>query len=403
MTAMDGQGGDAMKKPHEMLFAEFAEAVRPTGAVNRLPPIGSGHDVLSYSVYMNGPMAKALPMDSQEHHYKDVMVHALTEKLGLNPESFRDNLKVAELVSVRGTWMSAVLEASSVRDISASAVILSDEVVNDYEALAQGLTHPWLREQIERQKALSKNLQPALQSASLVSGGPVVEEVPNVVNRGAIISQSLDFTVQTIGDGSVVAHENRRLAAVPAVGDNVTVTYYRGSGQVFTNVQDLDISRPYIDEPSGNLGVLVSNAATGKDQIVLFHGVAAFEKFVHAQNLPRSLMGEAFELQEHSNRTRVANAVVEKGKAMGVEIDRNKVIASLESKRGPDNGVYVGKVLGVDEKLGLILQSQGKGRGVVHLTDCLSRVPAVGEMAAIKFKDGRGTVADHVQGHDRGR
>ena len=95
-----------MKKPHEMTFSEFAESVRPSGAVNRMPQLGTGQEVLTYSVYMNGPAAEELSGDAQEHHYRDVMLHALTEKLGLNPEAFRDNLKVAELVATRSAWMT---------------------------------------------------------------------------------------------------------------------------------------------------------------------------------------------------------------------------------------------------------------------------------------------------------
>ena len=37
-----------VKKPAEMSFAEFADAMKPTGAVNRFPAIGAGNDVYSY-------------------------------------------------------------------------------------------------------------------------------------------------------------------------------------------------------------------------------------------------------------------------------------------------------------------------------------------------------------------
>lgn len=139
-------------------FAEFAKAVVPDGAVNRLPQIGSGMEVLTYSVFMNGPAAKDIPFDSQESHYQDVMLHPLTEKLGLNPEVFRDNMKVAELVAIRFAWMAAVLDSSLQRDQQGSLVVNSPEIVHDYELLTDGLNHPWIQEQIMLSEAMDKTL-----------------------------------------------------------------------------------------------------------------------------------------------------------------------------------------------------------------------------------------------------
>ena len=87
------------KQPYEMPFAEFASAVRPSGAVNRLPQIGNSNAVVSYSIYMNGKVGASLPPATQEQVFDGAVLHTVTERLGLNPESYRDNLKVAELIA----------------------------------------------------------------------------------------------------------------------------------------------------------------------------------------------------------------------------------------------------------------------------------------------------------------
>lgn len=286
-----------MSIPRILPFAEFADSVKPSGAVNRFPQIGSGMDVLTYSVYMNGPAAKDIPVDSQESHYQDVMLHPLTEKLGLNPEVFRDNMKVAELVAIRYAWMAAVLDSSLQRNEHGELVTNTPEIVRDYELLTDGLTHPWIQEQINAQKSLSQNLRPALDAAEVIVGTPVIERVPYEVSNGTILSQNNDFTVQEIGNGDVVAHENRRLIVVPAIGQNVTVTYYRGNGQVFENSRDLHVSVPYIDGETGDLAVqLVDNQKTVQ-HVVLFNGVASFAKFVDEQGLDKALIKQAVDVR----------------------------------------------------------------------------------------------------------
>lgn len=284
-----------MKKPHEMTFSEFAEAVGPAGAVERMPQLGSAHEVLTYSVYMNGPAASELSADAQEHRYRDVMLHALTEKLGLNAVAFRDNLKVAELVATRSAWMMAVLDASLQRTGDGRPYALPPEVMHDYEIISEGLTHPWIQEQVLAQRALSLTLGPSLRAAEAAIGGPVTERVPDEVTKGLVVSQSPDFTVQAIGTGEVVAHENRRLVAVPAVGQNVTVAYYRGSGQVFESSQDLQVSPPYVDDKSGDLAVKVLDRQQNVRQVVLFNGVASLAKFVEEQGLDPKLVEQGIE------------------------------------------------------------------------------------------------------------
>lgn len=339
-----------MKKPHEMTFSEFAETVRPSGAVNRMPQLGTGQDVLTYSVYMNGPVADELSVDAQEHHYRDVMLHALTEKLGLNPDAFRDNLKVAELVATRSAWMTAVLDASVQRSPAGAAYRLSQEVVHDYEMITEGLSHPWIQQQIRAQQSLSQNLRPALQAAEVVVGGSVVERVPDEITTGTIVSQNLDFTVQAIGDGEVVAHENRRLAAVPAVGQNVTVTYYRGNGQVFENSQDLQVSAPFIDQKSGDLAVHLLDRENNVQQVVLFNGVASLAKFVEEQGLDPKLVEQGIEVRTANPKTIATPPKPERTPASEMYIDdKSGCLAFDYLEGGGQHTVLFGSVQALEQ------------------------------------------------------
>jgi hypothetical protein len=97
-----------MKKPFEMTFAEFATLANPKGSANRLPEMNRGLPVYSYTVFMDGPATADLPSSAKKTTYKDVMVTALTRQLGLDPKSFRDNLKICELVAARSAWLECV-------------------------------------------------------------------------------------------------------------------------------------------------------------------------------------------------------------------------------------------------------------------------------------------------------
>lgn len=275
------------KNPAEMSFPEFAEAMKPSGAVNRFPAIGVGLDVYSYSVYMNGPMTKLLPEHVLEHSFKDVMVTALTEKLGLNPNVARDNLKVAEIVALRSTWMSAVLESST-------GLAPSSEVISDYEKLTDGLSHPWIMGELDKQKALGSKLAP-----SMAKAGVVKDVVPRETSVGQVVAQDFDFTFQQTSEGEIVTHENRRLAEMPAVGADVTVSYYRGTGQVVNSLDRLKVSPPFIDAARDDLAIFV-NEGSGSAQVVLFNSMASFNKFVKAHGMDQDLVRLAMDAREAS-------------------------------------------------------------------------------------------------------
>lgn len=280
-----------MKKPFNLPFVQFAETAKPSGAANRLPSMGVGSDMFSYSVYMNGQVSKELPSEVQEFHFKDVMLHALTEKLGLNPESFRDNLKVAELVATRNAWLAAIVVSKD------RAFDLSDEILDDYTMLTKGMSHPWIVQELNKQRALSSGLQPVLDSASQITGTKVSDRSPSEITVGMVVSQNTDFTTQATANGEVVTHENRRLESVPEVGQTATVVYYRGNGQVFDSRENLKVSAPFVDKESGDLAVSLIDASGKAKQVVLFNGITTFAKFVTAQGLDMSLVEEAVEVR----------------------------------------------------------------------------------------------------------
>lgn len=441
-----------------MSFSEFAEAVKPSGAVNRFPVIGPGADMYSYSIYMNGPVAKTLPEHVQEHTFKDVTLHALTEKLQLNAGSARDNLKVAELVALRGAWMSAVLEAS------VGQGDLPDRVMEDYSLLTEGMTHPWIAAELTMQKALSAKLPPSLARAGITK-----DVIPHEVSVGKVVGQDTDFTIQKTTDGEVVTHENRRLNTLPAVGSEVMVSYYRGSGQVVNSLENVKVSEPYIDPVSEDLGVMLDDGA-GASQLVLFNSIAGFDKFVKAHGLDTELVRKAMDVLEAAPKLRsqiplrelvrppyidahsgcLAIDYKEEGVQYSALFGSARVMASLAHEFGLgakavamaeslemgvgkqnslaqaggdkvlnanlesalradlkqqgfekfdasniDGRYYMGKIVAV----GPLHVAQDLGRGVVaiHDTRTLDKVAALGDRLTVKYQEGRGQVTDMVK------
>lgn len=455
MTNDNQLAASALKRPAEMPFAAFAAAMQPSAAVNRFPAIGPGKDVYSYTVYMNGPLVAALPPHAREHTFKDVTVHALTEKQQLNPLSARDNLKVAEVAQLRFAWMSAVLEASVEPDFK-----LTDAVSKDYELLTDDLNHPWIQEELAQQRLLSARIRPALDSASLAVGTTVKDVIPKEVSVGKVVAQDLDFTVQRTKDGEVVTHENRRLSAMPEVGTDVTVTYYRGSGQVVASLENLKVSPPFVDPISGDLAIVLEDGS-GVGQMVLFNSVSGFDKFIKAHAMDSSLMRKA--LDARAATPKVENAQPKRELTSGPYLDAvsqclavdyrergvpytamfrsasemgthaqefglgSKPLAiarALEDTRSPvqgleveirsslnllldnladkglgefrDTGVeghtYVGKVIAASTLH--VAQDLGRGQVAIHSKASLDKVPLVGDSLSIKFQDGRGRVND---------
>lgn len=446
-------------KPSHLPFASFVEAVKPTGAVNRFPGVGAAADVYTYSVYMNGAITAQLPQHATEHSFKDVTLQALTEKLGLNPLSARDNLKVAELVALRSSWMSAVLENGV--DYGPER----QQVLDDFAQLSKGMQHPWIESELVRQRELSARLGPTLARAGLDKDVP-----PREVSVGRVVAQDEDFTLQATTAGEIVVHENRRLQALPQVGEAAMVSYYRGSGQVVDSVERATFSAPFIDGKTEDLAVRVTSTGQTEPQVVLFNNVQSYEQFVQAHKLDQGLVQQAFDARaakpkavyaapkrsivngpyvddksaclaidyEEAGVTYTALfesaeklAAVAREFGMGAkgiaEATRLEAAAAASPARtllqdesralreseidvradlrtagymfpersGEIDRDYVGKVVATSALH--IAQDTGRGKVVIHDARALDKLPKLGEQINVRFKDGRGVVNDMMR------
>lgn len=87
----------------------------------------------------------------------------------------------------------------------------------------------------------------------------------------------------------------------------------------------------------------------------------------------------------------LVSSILHTASMMGIQVDRSKVTNLLTN--GEPDGTYVGKIVGVDHDNGLVYQSTGRGAGVVHDLNSLSRIPSVGEDITIRARDGQAMVA----------
>lgn len=301
-----------------MSFAEFAKNIKATCAANKFPSMGlGGEDVYSYSVYLNGPLADRLPEAVKVQHVKDIWLTAKTAEAGLNPELFRDNARVLELVAEREAYMAAILEINKDPDIS-----LSEQTSEDYRMLtSKKLVHPFLIQQIEEQKLISKGLKPAIEAASAITGKEVIDRAPREISKGVVVYQSTEFTFQELkGTGEIAVHENRRLDAIPANGTDVTISYYRGQGQVFTN-HEL-VSAPYIDPKTQDLAVSISDAAGRPTKVVLFNSISSYAKFVGEHDLDDKLIEAAMDLHQQRKKKETLVEPVVRGPVSEVYVDK---------------------------------------------------------------------------------
>lgn len=365
-------------QPYEMRFADFAAAAKLTGAINHVSDPDTGEVRTSFSVYFNGPVADKLPADVVAQEFDEGRTMGVAGRLGLDESSTRDKLKTAELIALRGAWMSSVMDASYFS--SSKAEPLSPEVTADYESLIGGFDHPWIEAQVLQQQAMAGNLPQVLKIAGESVGRSITDQIPDELSQGVVVAQSLDFTVQSTQKG-VVTHENRRLSSVPAVGADVTVLYYKGGGQVVENGQHLAVSSPFIEPKSGDLAIGVVDGRDGSQKVLLFNGVSSFAQFVSLQGLNSHLVEQALDARAASPK-KVPDRLPE-----GVKM------------AGP--GRFVGAVANVTAAN--VIQDVGHGAQVAHrLTDFAVR-PVVGEVIDVqRGRDGQVTVKG-IEANTQGR
>lgn len=368
-------------QPFKMRFADFAAQAQLSGAVNRVSDPSSELSRTSFSIYFNGPISAELPVDVVEQEFDEERTIGVVGRLGLDETSARDKLKTAELIALRSAWMSSVMDASLVSS-GLAAEPLSPGVLEDYESLIDGFSHPWIEAQVLQQRAMAGNLPQVLKAASESVGRSVTDQIPDELSQGVVVAQSQDFTVQATQNG-VVTHENRRLAAVPAVGADVTVLYYKGSGQVIENSRQLAVSSPFIEPNSGDLAISVVDGLDKSQKVLLFNGVASFAQFVSLQGLNQQLVEKALDVRAATPK-RTPDRLPE-----GVKM--------------AETGRFVGKVASVSSAT--VIQDIGQGAKVAHrLTDFAVR-PAVGEILDVqRGRDGKVSVrAQEGNAQGRGR
>ncbi|MFD2274717.1 hypothetical protein ACFS07_36090 [Undibacterium arcticum] len=203
-------------------------------------------------------------------------------------------MKVAELVSVRHAYMSSVLEASML-------YVLEPAIQDEYALVSNGFFSPIDSGTDTRaKKRFGELLRPVLSDAQKILGKEAREQAAAGVSRGEVISQNSEFTVQDIGDGRIVAHENRRLAAVPAVGSEVTVAYYRGKGQVISDMKDVAIGKVYVEAKSGDLAVNLANVDGDIKHVVMFGSMAMVSEFASEHGLGKDFVREAMDVRTAS-------------------------------------------------------------------------------------------------------
>lgn len=363
--------------PYKMRFADFATQAHLSGAINRVSDPATDSVRTSFSVYFNGPLAAELPVDVAEQEFDEGRTAGVVTRLGLDEGSDRDKLKTAELIALRSAWMSSVMDASLVSSGEGGGA-LSPEVIADYESLIDGFRHPWIEAQVLQQQALAGNLPLVLKAAGEAVGRSITDQIPDELSQGVVVAQSNDFTLQATDKG-VVTHENRRLSAVPAMGADVTVLYYKGGGQVIDNGQQLVVSSPFIEPNSGDLAIrLVGEDKSQK--VLLFNGVASFAQFVALQGLDRQLVEQALDVRAATP------------KRMPDRLPDGVKMAEV--------GRFIGKVASVTST---VIQDVGQGEKVAHrLTDFAVR-PVVGEVIDVqRGRDGKVTVKG-IEANEQGR
>ncbi|MDZ7914341.1 MAG: hypothetical protein U5O16_21280 [Rhodococcus sp. (in: high G+C Gram-positive bacteria)] len=184
---------------------------------------------------------------------------------------------------------------------------LAPAVESEYALLSDFLTHPLIRQQVAEQIQFSAALTPAMAAARAKLGPGITERAATGASRGSIVAQNEQYTVQAVGDGQVVAHENRRLPELPEVGEDVTVTYYKGKGQVVV-MRGQEVSPPFIDAVTGDVAVLLTSRDTTAAKMILFSSMSTVAEFAEVHGLPKTFVHNAMAARDANPKPAAAIA-----------------------------------------------------------------------------------------------
>jgi len=172
------------KKPYEMNFAEFAEAISPghscwltksmensTESAGWLTRVWKSTDVRkSYGIsWGNAVLRNALPLKSRLFQFDDLQLFPVIERFGLDIKSDEDAKKTAELLAIRNAWIASIQSRYGQSSEVAACFELSLSAAAEYVLLTSNwMQHPWIQWQVrqhieeENLKKIEQESKPAL-------------------------------------------------------------------------------------------------------------------------------------------------------------------------------------------------------------------------------------------------
>lgn len=154
------------KKPYEMNFAEFAEAIVPKqgwrvttplertqGSADWLTNVWRSTDSrITYSVnWENDALKIELPPVARRHEFEDLLLFPIMEGFGLNIESIDDRHKTAELLATCKAWITSIQNRYGQSNEVGACFELSLSAAAEYVLLTSDwMQHPWIQRQIRQ-------------------------------------------------------------------------------------------------------------------------------------------------------------------------------------------------------------------------------------------------------------
>lgn len=197
------------KKPHEMTFIQFAQAISPGWSTRVKFPLKDGlrdpkwitsvwdstENGTVYGVYWhNQALANQLPSDAKRYRFEDFSLHHFTEKLGLNPSISADNVKAAQLLATRDAWIAAIQEYYGRYSPNLGITMLSQGAAAEYLLLTSGVIHPWMEKEVRLY--ITEQNQKKLQEANKPKVPVEMSNNPNWPNTQVIHARASEPTAQ---------------------------------------------------------------------------------------------------------------------------------------------------------------------------------------------------------------
>jgi hypothetical protein len=92
------------------------------------------------------------------------------------------------------------------------------------------------------------------------------------------------------------------------VGDDVTVAYYRGQGQVIERIAELRVGQPFVESETGDLAVGLIGANGRIEHVVMFPSIAMVHEFAVEHDMGKGFVIAAMEAREATPKPTVQRA-----------------------------------------------------------------------------------------------